>query len=279
MTVNLEDSINIKDLVLERPGRKVEPISWDVEVNITEDDWRGMIFELDRVATEVSYPGPFLEHARAMKTISPKKFAEIDLNRIIPDSLSYYRPKLITSNSRGDIQWDTSITRIFNFKLLFPERFDEVRPADHLWSGIFNFASLIQNLDVNQANFLLGMRGLFPEKELRKSFLEMLGSIVKLEKTTRTDALVQVAAATRLIYPIESDAAGLSVDTYLANYSLEQFKAVGNWSMVAKVAAGLTVLSAQTARLTDDGIKLTFKDSVQPTLDQNLQPQPERRKF
>ncbi len=280
MPVNLEDPINIKDLILEKPAsRQSEPNAWNVEVNITEDDWRGMTLELDRVAAEFSYPAPFLKHARAMKTISPKKFAELDLSRILPDSLSYHRPKLITSNSRGDIQWDTSIVRIFNFKILFPERFDEVRPADHLWNGIFNFASLIQNIDVEQANFLLGMRALFPDKELPKSFLEMLGSIIKLEKANKLDAVVQVAAATRLMYPVEYEASGYSVDKYLANYSLEQFKAFDNWKMVAKVAAGLTILTAQTARVTEDGIKLTFQDSSHSSIDQNLQPQPERRRF
>ena len=278
------ERINIKDLTLEEPEKK-EGLPFDVERDITEEDWKKLIDTLSgyRVGGEWY---EFGWQAMAMKIIFPDKFSDVALDETV-----WHEMKKRLDGWRIESRWNIEglIWHTCQMKILFPERVGELNLNEGLWEGIKIAITRdrLGHLWRALADKLIAAKILFPEMISELHFdefdEEVWREIKKEMDSSRAAGNWEVfswrAVALKFFFPKRVQELGLDAKAWQGMEDmLPQYQADDAQRDFAVHAMLMKLLAAEEINITDKGLEIIMQKK-DPEFKEETPPMPQARKF
>lgn len=272
-----EQGINIKDLVLEEPERRVD--EFDPAKILSDDDWEEI------AETEELYLFPHLnqktELLSLIKLVAPEKLAMFDLSRHLARVNEFLRK----SRTQGSTE-----VGIFHQKDFFSVAANAVQ--------IFSRKELNLNIDQKDKDIFIkdaekyslninffhdsvrAFRLICPEVAVENYFIDSDWEFIKdsVDHSTAIEGWywkVKDMALGRLLYPKRFSEFNVDFNLQSIERELINFKREDSWQDFFRLAGSLKIVMADVVRITKDGIQLINNPSPLP----KTQPLPEVRRF
>lgn len=295
-----EKDLKLQDLELEIEGRKKKELKFDVEKELTGEDWRRMEEELRLVENELEFNvdsiGRYLELAMNMKILFPERFEEIQLDwQMIKGKVGEH---LNDFKRRGEEDyWGELPYFMVYLKVLFPDKVAELE-FDKKWDG------LKQNLEKNRNSekwYMFGVHAmqlkiLYPNKNKTKE-LELDSSVwekIKEEMdSNRSDknwrAFIQMVEVLKILFSEKFKEIGLTDNDWLEMkkevrrdpiiFLFPRGTGQDRPAWIAETAASLKIAAADEVVIEDDKFEVVMDAGDEKGFKQMKKERPVRKNF
>ncbi len=292
---SLENRINIKDLSLEVSDQEAE-LSFDIEREVTESDWKIMLTELDKLAQEKHWE-IFLKQAAYMISALPESQHANEVRE------KYYTNDQQILRKLQDYENDLDKYSIFceYLKYIMPKSDLASQPDLDMWGHLKNnFSdSTIVPMQRFSARSLLEqgvrMKLLFPEDEKEfqviNNFKDNTGLIDKELNEFRTKnrwaSLARLASRAALLLPKQTYSPNITQKDWtemkgtweVMKSTIVPISKSFDWGDYMQMASDMKYLTAKKIEIIDGKIEAEYPDSSEIVTKQPNNSLPEQRKF
>ncbi len=294
MALDLETTINVKDLLLDEPAKE-DSAFFVAERDITPQDWQGMLSELKSTGVDPHNLDERFKSAtglaESMVLLFPSRKEELEVDYL--EDLLALKVQLSAKNRPGGLH--DLILFASRLKVLAPEQFRKFDPFQNRWDSLFH--DLMEELG-NRTNRQGGYGFAFLEVDhvarskmvLPDEFndgdpqLDFYSKLiwVSLNLPQNIDKSLIAMANMRIIWPEKFDRFGFTSEVqamYRKEFESQIQKArVGslNWNEVAYTARCMQILSAEEILIDRKEVKIILPHSAQSMIQEESIPETRR---
>lgn len=284
------ERLNIKDLTIEDPEKKVETSSvvFNPERDVTEDEWDEMKTEFLKNIENSKYITNRLDSltdAVWMKILFPERSDELNLTENLWDDLK----SIYDSEFRSEYTSDT----LMKMKILFPEKFNEFKPDLASQFDKMKWESMKEELakykkesledefspTSNFSELARKMKIAFPEKVQELGLDDEIANQMKRYINDNKDRwynFLTNAANFKILFPERTNE--LNLDDKFWKNAKKVYKTGCQGLNPSFFAESLKVLAAEKIDITDNGLEFTMPTKAESI--QSANPEiPEQRNF